>query len=297
MFISAKFNPDHNRAYTYAYDGPDKFAPGDKVTVETKDGQKTVTVHEVDLPEPSFECKPILGRAEDKAPEPAVASVGHNQPPDDLDEALAPYGDFITEAESWLDGSPVENEGQMKAVDQLIKEIKAAKKSVSSAEESAAKPLYDMWKAEKAKFAPTLTDLDRIIKGLVSLVGGFKAKLAAEKEAARQEAERKAWEATRKAQEAMREASVGDIDAQREADRIAEEAKAAQKTASAAKNDTVKGMRKVTHYEITDHRAALHWIAKMDRDAVTAFVDEYVRTHHKTASIDGVNVWEGKEAF
>ena len=39
----------------------------------------------------------------------------HNNPPDPIDEALAPFGDVISEAENWLDGSPVENEAQMKA--------------------------------------------------------------------------------------------------------------------------------------------------------------------------------------
>ena len=57
----------------------------------------------------------------------------HNNPPDPIDEALAPFGDTITEAEAWLDGSAVETEGQMKAVDALIKEIKAAKKAVEAA--------------------------------------------------------------------------------------------------------------------------------------------------------------------
>lgn len=315
MFISAKFNPDHNRAYTYAYDGPETFTPGDRVTVETKDGLKTVTVHEVDLPEPAFECKAILGRADDNegdqirdwkkqnegmiavADEVSRSKIGHNNPPDPIDAALAPYGDFISEAEQWCDGSPVENEAQMKAVDALTKHIKAAKKAVADAEESAAKPIYDAWKAEKARFAPTLTDLDRIVKSLVSLAGDFKKKLAAEKDAARRKAEAEAWEKTRAAQEAMRQAAAGDLEAQRQADQIAADAKEAQRLASTAKGDTVKGMRKVTKYEIEDHRKALHWIASQDRDAVTAFVEEYVRRNHKTAAIDGVKVWTEKEAF
>ena len=64
----------------------------------------------------------------------------HNNPPDPIDEALAPFGDFISEAENWLDGAAVENEGQMKAVDDLTKQLKAAKKAVEAAEESEAKP-------------------------------------------------------------------------------------------------------------------------------------------------------------
>ena len=143
--------------------------------------------------------------------------LGHNNPPSAIDDALTPYGDAITEAEGWLDGTEVTTEGQMKAVDMLIKEIKAAKKAVEAAEESEAKPIYDAWKAAKDRYKPTLTDLDRIVKGLVATVDAFKRRLAAEKEADRKKAEAEAWEATRKAQEAARQAAETDIEAQRAA--------------------------------------------------------------------------------
>lgn len=135
-----------------------------------------------------------------------IATIGHNSPPDPISDAIAPYDDAIAEAQNWLDGEPVENEGQMKVVDALLTDIKAAKKAVSIAEESAAKPLYDRWKEEKAKFSPTITDLDRIAKGLASIVGDFKKKLAAEKAEAQRlaalEARKKAEEAERAAREA-----------------------------------------------------------------------------------------------
>lgn len=226
-----------------------------------------------------------------------IAKIGHNQAPDPIDEALAPYGDFITEAETWLDGAVVENEGQMKAVDDLTKNIKAALKTVTEAEKLAAAPLHDAWKEEKARWKPTLDDLARIRDGLVNAVGAFKAKLAAEKKAA----ERAAWEAAdkarREAEAKAAAAAATDIDAQREAAAAKQAAMDAVAAAQASAKDTVKGMRKVTRYEVTDHRDALHWIAKNDRDAITAFVDEYVRRNHKTATIVGVRVWEDKEAF
>lgn len=221
----------------------------------------------------------------------------HNNPPDPIDEALAPFGDFISEAEGWLDGKSVENEPQMKAVDGLTKQIKAAKKAVEAAEESAAKPFYDQWKAEKARFKPTLDDLDRIVKGLVAAVDGFKRKLAAEKAEAERKARAEAAEAMRAAQEAAAKASASDIEAQREADRIQAEAEDAQRRAAAASKDTVKGLRTVTRYEITDHKALLNWIARNDRDAVTAFIEEWARKNHRDVKADGLNVWTEKEAF
>lgn len=78
MFASVKFHERDGRSYTYACDLPVK--PGDRVTVETKDGVKIVTVSEIDLPEPSFRCKPITGIAPPK-PElnPADGSDGGTQ--------------------------------------------------------------------------------------------------------------------------------------------------------------------------------------------------------------------------
>lgn len=221
----------------------------------------------------------------------------HNNPPDPIDEALAPYGDVISEAENWLDGQPVENEGQMKEVDKLLRGIKDAVKAVAAAEESEAKPIYDQWKAAKARYAPTLTDLDRIKKGLVSIVDAFKRKLAAEKAEAERKAREEAEAARLAAQKAHQEALAGDIEAQRAAAEMERAAEEAARDAARASKDTVKGMRTVHRHRIEDHRAALHWIAKNDREAITAFVSEYVARNFKGAPIDGVTVWTEKEAF
>lgn len=221
----------------------------------------------------------------------------HNNPPDPIDEALAPFGDVISEAENWLDGLAVENEAQMKAVDKLLSGVKEAHKAVSAAEESEAKPIYDQWKSAKARFAPTLTDLDRIKKGLVSIVDAFKRKLAAEKAEAERKARAEAEKAMRAAEDAARVAKEGDITSQREAAAAMEEALRATDAARSASKDTVKGLRTVHHYEITDHRAALNDIAKNDRDAVTAFIEAYVAKNFKERVIAGVRAWTEKEAF
>ncbi len=221
----------------------------------------------------------------------------HNNPPNPIDEALAPFGDFITEAEGWLDGKPVENEPQMKAVDGLTKQIKAAKKAVEAAEESAAKPFYDQWKTEKARFKPTLDDLDRIVKGLVAAVDGFKRKLAAEKAEEERKAREAAAAAMRAAQEAAAMAGASDIEAQRAVAAAQADAEEAQRRAAAASKDTVNGLRTVTRYEVTDHKALLNWIARNDREAVTAFIEEWARKNHRGVKADGLNVWTEKEAF
>lgn len=226
------------------------------------------------------------------------AVIGGNVPPDPLDEALAPFGDFITEAESWLDGKAVENEGQMKAVDALIKQIKAADKAVTEAREAEAKPLHDAWKSAIARYKPTQDDLGRIKNGLVAIVDSFKRKLAAEKAVAERKARAEAEEAARKAREAAMQADAANIEAQRAAAAAQAEAEEAQRLAALAAKDTVKGMRTVTRYEITDHRALLNWIARNDREAITAFIEEWARRNHKeNQNAEGLRVWTEREAF
>lgn len=226
-----------------------------------------------------------------------ISKIGHNNAPDPIDEALAPYGDAISEAENWLDGEAVENEAQMKAVDAILKQIRSAGTDVTKAKKSATAPLYDAWKAEGNRWKPTEDDLDKLKKGLAALVDPFKRKLAEAKEAAKRAAYQEAERKEREARAAAAEADTANIEEQRAAAARAAEAQEAKKAAAAANRDTVKGLRTVQKYEIKDHRAALHWIAKNDSGAMTAFIEEYARRNFKEKTIDGVNVWSDREAF
>lgn len=226
------------------------------------------------------------------------AAIGHNRPPDPIDAITGPFEDDRAEAENWLDGSPVESEDQMKAVDALRKAMRQWRIDLERGQKSASAPFYDAYKAEMARWKPTIDDAKRIEAGLVSAVDPFKRKQAAEKQAA----EKAAWEAANKArQEAeakARAANAADINAQREAAAAAQAALDAEAAAQAARKDQVKGLRTVTKYEVTDYRALLHWIAKNDKDAVTAFVDEYARRNHSEGTPrDGLRVWKEKAAY
>lgn len=230
-------------------------------------------------------------------PQSATAPRNHNMPPDPIDEAIAPYGDTIAEAENWLDGEKVETDDQMKAVDALTKEIKEALKSMKSGEESESKPVYDQWKAIKARWKPTIDDLERIKKGLVALVSDYKRKKAEEQAEAERKAREEAERKRREAEEAARKADQSDIEAQRAAAAAQQEAEDAHRAAAKTSKEKVKGMRTVTKYQITDHRALLHWIATHHRDDLTAFIEEWARKNHKDVTADGLRVWQEKEAF
>lgn len=227
----------------------------------------------------------------------SVAAIGHNNPPDPIDVALEPYADILMEAENWLDGTEVENDGQLKATDDLLKELKAARKAVDVARDNETKPLHKIWQDAIARWKPTQDDLDRQVKCIVAAQAPYKAKLAAEKEAARLKAEQEARDKAEAARQAHLAANAASIEEQRKAAEMMQEAEDAAKAASRAAKDTVKGMRTVQHYEIESHKSALNWIAKNDRDAVTLFIEEYVRRNFRLRPIDGVIVTTTKEAF
>jgi len=223
-------------------------------------------------------------------------TIGHNNPPDPIDEINATHEAIREEAENWLDGTKVENEAQMKAVDELRKGAREWRMALEAGEKSATAPLHDAWKAEKARWAPTIEDAKRIENGLKSAVEAFKVALAAQKAEAERKARAEAEAKMRAAQEAARAADAANIEAQREAARLQAEAEAAQREAARAGKDDVKGLRTKDMHEIEDHRAALHWIAQNDREAMTAFIEDYVRRNFRDKPIAGVRVWKAKVA-
>lgn len=227
----------------------------------------------------------------------ALSPIGHNNPPSPIEAVSSQYAALIDEAQNWTDGEPVTTEGQMNAVDAIVKQFKTYRADLVKAGKEQTDPLHKAWKAEVAAVKVYTDDADLMQSALIACVAPFKAKLAAEKAEADRKAQEAAWEATRKAREAAAAVNAADIEQQRAAAAAMAEAEDAQRRANAAAKDTVKGMRTVTHYSLDDERAALHWIAKNDKPAMADFIAEYVRRHHKAAPIDGVKVWQTKEAF
>lgn len=225
------------------------------------------------------------------------AVIGGNAPPDPIDTALEPYGEILEEVANWLDGALVENDGQLKATDALLKDLKAARKAVDEARDECTKPLHEVWKAEVARWKPTQDDLDRQVKCLVAAQAPYKQKLVAEQEAAKAKAREEAERIAEEARKAHLAANAASIEEQRKADELLAAAEDAAKAFAKADKETVKGMRTVQVYTIESHKDALNWIARNDREAVTAFIEEYVRRNFKGRAIDGVKVTTQKEAF
>ena len=225
------------------------------------------------------------------------AAIGHNQPPCPIEALLAEWGGTISEAQNWSDGEPVTDEAGMDSVDAVLKEFKTYRTALTKAAKECTDPLHKVWKSEVAAVKVYTDDADLMQKALIATVGPFKEKLAAQKA----EAERLAWEETnrlrREAEAKAAQAGASDIDAQREAIEAKKAVIDAENTAKQVAKSAPKGMRKVTRYETTDRKAALHDIAANHRDAMTAFIDQFVASNHKKFTIAGVRVWEEKEAY
>lgn len=224
------------------------------------------------------------------------AVIGGNNPPDPIEAALAPYSDVLTEAENWLDGVPVANADQLKAVDELTKQAKAARKAIKAARDEATKPLHEAWKAAIDLWKPAEESLETIVTGLVAISGDYKAKLAAQQAESRRAAYKEAERLKAAAEDARNTANAGDLEAQRQASEAKRAAVDAAKHAAATKVE-VRGLRTVRKYEITGHKAALHWIAANDKAALTEFIEAYVAKNHRNVQMDGVRTWTEKEAF
>ena len=225
------------------------------------------------------------------------AAIGHNQPPCPIEALLAEWGGTISEAQNWSDGEPVTDEAGMDSVDAVLKEFKTYRTALTKAAKERTDPLHKVWKSEVAAVKVYTDDADLMQKALIATVGPFKAELAKQKA----EAERLAWEETnrlrREAEAKAAQAGASDIDAQREAIEAKQAVIDAENTAKRVAKSAPKGMRKVTRYETTDRKAALHDIAANHRDAMTAFIDQFVASNHKKFTIAGVRVWEEKEAY
>lgn len=229
--------------------------------------------------------------------------MGHNNPPEHLartDAILAPFSVYLDEAANWLDGIPVETEDQLEAVDMLLSNVKAAEKALLQARDAATKPLHDVWKAEVAYWKVAADDLERLKKGLARISNDFKVKLADLREAEARRIRAEAEKSLQAAKALARDADPADIHAMRVADVARREAEEVMRAARTIEKTRPKGLRTVRKWAYIDgegRRLALHWIARNDREAMTEFIDDYVARNYRTKQMDGVKIWDEREAY
>lgn len=206
----------------------------------------------------------------------ASPDLGHNNPPSAIDaaaEVVLTAEAFIVECPEILDAD------QAKEAGGLVEQLRAARKTLTSALKSDMAP-HDQAIADlKAEYKPVANQIDANGVSLMKMSSAWlqkeRARIAAEKAAQEAEARRLREEADRirrEAEEAARD-SVADASAAEEAARAAAEASAANRTAREAervafkkpeaatiKGDTAKRAMRLTTYwsaVVTDEAAAI----------------------------------------
>lgn len=214
---------------------------------------------------------------------------GHNNPP-----AVVGFDahadDLMAEAANFLDGAPIENDGQAEAVAKLLDEARKAHKDADAQRAAEKKPHDDAAAAVQAMWKPVLSKFDSIVKAAKAAQTAWLIRKDEEQRAAARAAQEEADRLARIADEAnakLNPAVLGDAEA---LDAVREEA--ARKAKEAARLDKAKpqtkgGARAVSlrsywtpelvdpvaalkHYRATQPEALKAWLLEQARKDVNA---------------------------
>lgn len=200
-------------------------------------------------------------------------SIGHNNPPAVIQHSLK-ADEMLSLVSDTTAGVAVTTDEQEAALDDILKEARAARKAADNDRAAEKKPHDDAGRAVQEAYRPILGKFDAVMDEI-------RAKLTPYREAkqrAKDEAARKAREEAEAKQMAAQEALRSSDDLEGRVNAEAELAKAKKLAAVANKIDrSATGLRSRQVAVVTDHRKLLLHIAHTDKPALDAFLDEYAR--------------------
>lgn len=217
----------------------------------------------------------------------AIATIGHNRSPFEI--CRENIQDLYAEAKLWLDGEPVTTQEQADALNTLKDKIKKAAKAADEARKVEVKPLQDEVAAIQARYNELIGENKTVTGIAVKAEQAVNAALRPyllELDRIQQEASRLAREeAARKQQEAMeamRQRDAANLAQTEEAERLVNEAKAAEEAARKAQNakahakgdGRATGLRTVYRASMVDQREAAAWVWKERNPELMAWVQE-----------------------
>lgn len=230
-------------------------------------------------------------------------TAGHNQPPPEETFGMA-IDDLYDEAKNFIDGTPIENQGQADAIGKIVSELKQIKKAADAARADEKRPHDDAAKAVQAKWKPLLEKADRAIDAATKPLTAFLVRQEEERRAEAQRLAQAAQDAAIEAQKAQQAASSLD-DAER-ADELAKEAakldSAAKRTNKAKSNvagvNRAIGLRTYWACTVTDFGALLAYMKKARPDDLKAMLSEYAQKQVNAGArhIPGVLIEQEKRA-
>lgn len=213
--------------------------------------------------------------------------------------------DLLLEARNWLDGKPIENEQQAEAVSSLLNRLRRVAKDADEARKVEKKPHDEAGKAVQAKWTPIIGKAELATSTAKQALAPWLQKIEddnrAKADAARAEAERMAALAREAHQRA-----TGNLEAQKDAERLLKAAKAAEKDAARAEKqkahatggERAVGLRSVWTPTLTDSCAALrHYRERQPEDLKSWLVEQAERDVRSGArSIPGFTITEERKA-
>jgi hypothetical protein len=214
--------------------------------------------------------------------------------------------ELLDEAKNFLDGTPVETEGQAEAVSRLLNMIRKASNDADEARKIEKKPHDDAAKAVQSKWKPLLDAADLAATTCKRALEPFLHKKEeaqrAAAEAARQEAERKAAFA----REAAEKAANDDLGAKLAASVAMEDAIAAEKLAGrldkakahATGGERAIGLRTSYSADILDPIAFGKWAWGHRREEYLAFLTSLAisECRHGPRDLPGVRITTERKA-
>lgn len=226
-----------------------------------------------------------------------------NNPPPEASFSMA-IDDLYEEAKNFIDGTPVETQGQADAIGKIVSELKQIRKAADSARTDEKRPHDDAAKAVQAKWKPLLDKADRAIDAAGKPLTAFLVRLENERRAEAQRLADEAAKAAQQAQEAHR--NVASLDDAERADELAKEAvkleKAARRTDKAKSNvagvNRAIGLRTYWKATVTDFGALLRYMKEARPDDLKALLSDYAISQMNAGArqIPGVLIEQEKRA-
>jgi hypothetical protein len=213
--------------------------------------------------------------------------------------------DLMLEARNWLDGEPITNEQQAEAVSSLLNRLRRVAKDADEARKVEKKPHDDAAKSVQAKWTPIISKAELAAstakQALAPYLRAIEDQQRAEAEAARKEAERLAEIARAAHQQAS-----GNLEASEGAERLLKAAAAAEKDAvragkakaHAAGGERAVGLRSYYTAEVVDPVMFGKWAWEHRRDQYVQFLHELAEREARLGirEIPGLKITEERKA-
>jgi hypothetical protein len=237
-----------------------------------------------------------------------IAAIGHNSPPTPFDDIETRINDLYDEARQWLDGEEVTEQTQADALNTLASQIREAAKEAEEMRKAEAKPFDDGKKAVQERYNPLIQKgkgkTELALNAVKSALKPYLLELDRIQQEAAQKAREDAERLERDAQAAMQHRDPSNLEHQEEANRLAEQAKDAQRAANKAENakahakgnGRATGLRTRTKVSIANERDAAAWAWKHEREQLMIFILTLAEKSVRAGStkLDGFSITEEK---